>query len=1208
MADELRRPSSVIRFNPLNGQLERPTLLLKTKSGELLGELQYENLNLSFVGKGLNEISFDVHKSVNGKDCPFWERIRDLCTIDFVDFGQFEASVSMNDENETIKSVTCESLETELGQRILYEFHVNDDEAITLTEGKFTPTVLYNEKDTEHSLLHRALKEKAPHWSVGDVSLLFNINGRVYNRESIQRTFTIDGTAIYDLFENEVSQECCCVFTYDTYDRKVNCYNLEECVYDGRTMDVLDNFYSIDGVEFYEIVYNEDGSRNDRQLTDTEISEKHLKYLNGIGEDTSIFVSKNKLSRSFTIDSDKGSIKNCFRVTGGDDIITNRVAAANLSGNNYIYIFGNFQYEDMSDELVEKIKSYMKDLEDKEKEFTADGGVYILDETCTYKDGVCYDENNFVLPTAETDGTNVFVLDPLAYYKDGNAYDKDDNVLLTNQYIYKDTTGLYTKYCQLLDRIAYVEHSKFPNTEHETNATKEKQIILDYFSSNNVVSKTRWSVDSYAHVVGNIEDMISVVCDNRYKIKMLSGEDYPDSCTYVKVDNNNANGVWKGYIRITREVDELDTEEFELTVNIRLAYDEGDLELCRQKIEIAIASMDIVNLDFSSFETLGKGTIVTEEGVKEVDIYTDLADLLRKYNYTSVSSFVECFSSCRDTLDDLYSNLGIEESGIPESDAMLISRKRYTIRYNTANVVAQEINTKLANLKAELESIDKQIKEFRASLDMQTYFGTDLWEEFQCYIREDEYNNGNYISDGLSDSEIMLKCKELLDVAREELSKACNIQYQISGDLNNIFAITDLKKLHDKFAIFNYVRSQVDDKIYKLRLMQIDFSDSSPESLSVTFSEQIERVDGKTSDIKGILESAQSISTSYSSTVKQSKQGATALNTFSTMQEEGFNSSLYTVKNNRTTTSFDDTGIHCKSVLDSGIFSDCMLNVNSNGVYMTNNGWESVDAAIGKFKFNDQWVYGVNAKLIMGDLIVGDELNITGNITVGKDLKIGGVIQSENYNKEEKTGSMLNLEYGTFDFAGGNLTYSDNKLKVNGEIHAKSGTFDGDIVSKATITGGRIEGSELIGSTLIVETEDDTETPITISYKDSEYENKSYIAPYGFCSQYYSTSQGCNYLTTYGADNMNITASSTDGSFSQHSIDITANKYICQISMFSGIENETITLDALLGIISANDITTKSGISLSGLSTRLTNEITNLKKWVQDNFAPLTYG
>ena len=67
----------------------------------------------------------------------------------------------------------------------------------------------------------------------------------------------------------------------------------------------------------------------------------------GIGEDTMVLVSKNKLANEFTISSNKDNVKNCFRIEGGDDVITDMVRAVNMNGSNYIYQFADFQYNDM---------------------------------------------------------------------------------------------------------------------------------------------------------------------------------------------------------------------------------------------------------------------------------------------------------------------------------------------------------------------------------------------------------------------------------------------------------------------------------------------------------------------------------------------------------------------------------------------------------------------------------------------------------------------------------------------------------------------------------------------------------------------------------------------------------------------------------------------------------------------------------------------
>lgn len=1096
----MSNPSTVIRFDKISGKLERPTLLLKTRTGSTIGEIQYTNLQISFVGKGLDEISFDVHKTVNGKEWEHWDKLIDLCIIDYKNYGQFEADVSINDENESIKTVCCKSLETELGQQIIREGHYNDEQDVLYSEA-YSPTVLYNEKDTKHSLLHRIIKDKAPHWSIGEVSKCFNINGKVYNPDKLQRTFTVDGISIYDFLNGDVSEEFSCIFTFDTYNRAINCYNLEECVFDTRTCKVIDGYYCINGI-FYDPDHEE--------VTEDNELFGHLGHCDGIGEDTSIFLTKAKLSQSFNIDSNKDAIKNCFYVTGGDDVITNYIGAANVTGSNYIYLFSNFQYEDMGTELAKKIRNYSNLVQEQNEAFTALGGVYILDNSCSYlpKTDTCVDGNGTILVDAIHDGTRVYVLDPLAYYENDTAYDRDGAVLKTDDFIYKDSAGLFTKYCHLTDRIYYLEHSKFPDTSiTDTTAVDELNALKAYFAANSVMIKTWCKSEAFAHVTGNIKSLLKVVCDSRYTVEILSDSAHPLSCSTV--NDSNTTGTWSGYIRLTSETDGTDTvtSEQPVSITIQLAMSTAEnVEYCKQKMDIAIAAMDISELDFSKLDD------------------TELEDLLRKYNVTSLKSFYEGFDSCLATLTDLYNKSDLEENDVNADDSSKIIRSDYIRRYEIAKVVYDEYLSDLNLLKSERERLDQEIAEFREQFDIQTYLGEDLYKQFRCYVREDEYNNSNYVSDGLNDSEILEKCKELITVANRELSTACSIQKVINGSLNNIFALKELEQLHSKFALFNYVRVKTDDRIYKLRLMDIRFSDESPESISVTFSDQIISADGRTDDIKSILEQSQSIATSYSSTVKQSQQGVQALNTFDLMQKEGLDSSLYLVKNSNTEeVTIDKNGINCKSMLDDGIYSANQCRMNANGLYLTLNAWSTVSTALGRFKYNGQWVYGLNAGVILGELVVTREMHVrnssssvlldengiaieggylhisNGNYSVEIDPTHAGSNTNKNYifsiNHGTSTimgvtnngdgyfsgeihatsGSFTgSIESGSTITCGNNFFVDDNGVlkcsnaDITGKITATSGSFSGNITSTATISGGTISGGTISGGSISI--------------------------------------------------------------------------------------------------------------------------------------------
>lgn len=1021
--NSMGKPYQVIRFNKLTGQLEKPTILLKTRGGNTIGELQYTNLNFSFVGKGLDNLSFDVHKVVNGKECKYWDKLIDLCIIDYVGYGQFECNVTINDEDETIKSCVCESLETELGQHTIRDMHINDEDAITYgrkvgntnvdfdtgeTSGKFIPTVLYDKNDQQHSLLDRVLAEKTPHWTVGYVSPQFAVNGYVYDADQIERTFTLSGTTPYDFFDSEVSQEFGCVFTYDTYNRKVNCYNLDACVYDKSTNEIKEGYYYIDGIYYDE---------NDNQIID----DSNLGYCSGIGQDTTIFMSKSKLANSFSIDSDAGSVKNCFYVSGGDDEITNIVGAANVTGDNYIYMFGNFQYEDMSDELVNKIKSYATLLSEKEEEFNKVGGVYVYDSDGKYEYNTekqrIEDKNGRIIVNSKYVNGRIYVLDTLAYFENGVAYNKDRKVLSSSDYIY-DKPGLYTEYTSLVDRINYWEHTRFPDvTPSDTTAEDEKEKIIEYFSARKVYIKNGCTSTSFAHVTSAIESLIGIACDSRYTITIYKDKDHTLTCS--DIDDEHNIGVWNGVVNIKRTTDETDYTEFNLSVNVELTYDiDNSIGLCKQNMEIAIARMDIVELDFTKLSK------------------DELEKLLRQYNLNSLKSFRDGFDSCRATLNDLLANMELEEAEVVrfEDDAMLLSLDRYNERYDVANSLYIELEEYIDELSSQKEVLEDKIDSFRADLDMRTIFGEELWKEFRSYVREDEYNNPNYISDGLSNCEILEKAKELLDVAKKELSKACVIQKTISGDINNIFSLEEKELLHDKFALFNYVRVRADDNIYKLRLMEISFSEDSPEKLNVTFSEQIEDVSGKKSDVQKILEQSQSIATTYSSTTKQAKQGASAMSNFNTLKQEGLDSSLYLIKNSNTEeVTFGNTGLSCKSMLDQGIYSPYEVRVTHNGIYMSEDNFNSVNTALGRFKYNDEWVYGVNTSVLFGDLIMGEKMIISNkngsvNITGDGITLDGGAI---TWIKKLPSSSVEGLDDTVKDFVD---AIGDLQSQIDGEI------------------------------------------------------------------------------------------------------------------------------------------------------------------------------
>ena len=171
----------------------------------------------------------------------------------------------------------------------------------------------------------------------------------------------------------------------------------------------------------------------------------------------------------------------------------------------------------------------------------------------------------------------------------------------------------------------------------------------------------------------------------------------------------------------------------------------------------------------------------------------------------------------------------------------------------------------------------------------------NYYNEFCTFVREDVYENSNYISDGLDNSKLMQNAQTLIEVATKELVKSGTMQTIYTANLNNLFENPVFEPFYEHFDLFNWIHAEIDDEILGLRIIGITFDFSSPEQIEVEFSEEIKNADG-TNRLQSILKNAKSMATSYSSTKKKKKNGKEASLEFTKLKNEGLNSALMNVK------------------------------------------------------------------------------------------------------------------------------------------------------------------------------------------------------------------------------------------------------------------------------------------------------------------------
>lgn len=274
---------------------ERPLVYLAKPDKTYIGVIKTQNLVTPLVFNGISEASFKINKYENNKLVNYYDDVELLKLIELPNIGWFQiTNVTTNgDGYNELKEVKALSLENELTSKLLTSFGsmgVESDE-----NGGLDRYYLFNSNDEAHSIFH-IIFEQAPTWSAGFVDESLLVETRAFNNDSVD---------VYSFLTNDVSKAFECIFIFDTFNKTISAYKLEN-----------------------------------------------------YGEHTSIYLTYRNLIKSNVIESDSSNIKTVMYVAGGDDNGTPlTISDVNLSGTNMIYDFSYYKPW-MSQALQNKLNEY----------------------------------------------------------------------------------------------------------------------------------------------------------------------------------------------------------------------------------------------------------------------------------------------------------------------------------------------------------------------------------------------------------------------------------------------------------------------------------------------------------------------------------------------------------------------------------------------------------------------------------------------------------------------------------------------------------------------------------------------------------------------------------------------------------------------------------------------------------------------------------
>ena len=773
------------------------------------------------------------------------------------------------------------------------------------------------------------------------------------------------------------------------------------------------------------------------------------------GKRTNVFFSTDNVIEDISIEYNIDEYKNCYKLKSGDDLFDATIRNINPNGTDYIYNITQLMQEDMSEELAIKLNEY----NDKYSNIIDNYSPALNEELKTSYNNLVSKYNSSLYANYQYD-------------------DEVNRVLTNNSFLGLDDISSYDSFANVyydaIDFCSYLESKLMPSVEIETTYSYEEIKKITSSSLSPISLSSVSSSTSKSTVESAIKNYVKILISGNYKVEAAT-----ESFTYKGVkDDGTEYGTWTGAISITKYGNEEDSSTTSsLTVEINDDYQ----NFLEQKIDKALVGDDNENEIGSVYNVLN------------IEYDDDFISALKLYGKSRLKSFKDSYQAGLDVLIEL--GQGAKDSEfygvlyVPYQKRCSLIAKELSLRTKEINLIEKVIDC--------LEETKSALKD---ELNIESFLGKDLWLEFCSYRREATYENENYISDGLDNAELIKNAKHFFDLAKNDLYKSGKVGISISGNLITFMSIKEFLPLLEDFDTGIWVKVKVHDNIYTVRLsnFEIDFSDKNNSSVIFTDVAQA----GK-SPTQQLIDSMKSISVDLPSLKKQVDNGKDATNFINTWRKDGLDLTNQEILSNakQPTVVYDRNGILVTSIDDiTEQTSPEQIKIVNSTIAFTDDNWESVKTALGKFIYVDpetqeqKVAFGINGEVLIGHIILGESL---------------GIYSGDNSLKFDENGLVINAtpdENGVYkriidiQVDGESLFYVDE----NGDIVFKP--LNSLRSEMSSVAQEAINGITIGGRNLIIRSD---ETKVILNEDGTESENDYYVT-----SDYISLVPNSDYMFT----------------------------------------------------------------------------------------------
>lgn len=873
---------------------------------------------------------------------------------------------------------------------IYTEVQIVDDNAFTSYDEelyvKAYPNIrFYWPSNPDLSLLH-IIFSHIPEWKIG------HVDRELWYQE---RTFSEERVSVYDFLYNTAAETFKYVMEWDSINGDVNFYMTEE-----------------DGVT----------------------SENNVQTL----WETDVYISQENLAESIDISYSTDDIRTKLKVTGGDGI---DIRDVNL-GQNYItnlsfyndpmwlghdlyikynkYIDESNGYTDTYTELMSAWAAAYNEYNELMNHVPVNVDVIRTGDAfetlyCTYRPVDDTDDAIIAARDSLVNKLKLFKVNDDVYQGKNSHGNKTDNILLTLENANSDSATIRVFYD---NTVSDTDANKFMVSRTIVNATSGAISIEDY-------SLLRWVEErltaSYMSLDGftikAIGTLGAYLCSVKDETKEENVKDYG-----IKLLQEKQAVYTK--IFITQTEGYMSQEEYQC-----LASDEqpvGEIAKGTRWLDTDSADASIYVYDGnkwvaydakenkSDFENYAR---FIENYKKLQVIQTVLAEKEKQATYLRYGFAVEnrrnVFAQDANSSSDYVNAPNINET----TDVNFINLAKAAIDYFTVekpsdSLIFTKYSAKFGIVKFKLKSDDNieyavyvsagtpyisyahsqgvclaQMNCLSEWSAMDGYFTEGELVRLSPFMREDEYNDSNFVLTGYESEEEQIFVKQsLLEEAKKELKKISQPKLSFSITMANIMAIPEFACLKEQFKLGNFVRVKIrDGYVKRARLLEVHINFEDFSDFSCQFGDLVTTKDeiSKTADL--LQQAVQAGKTVASSSSKWQK-GADKATALDKAIAEGLKDAALAVSaSSGQSVVWNERGIVGRKLVDGteDVYEDEQFMLTNNKLVFTGDNWATSKGVFGTFTINGESRWGVMTDYMVGGYIEGSEIK-------GGKLEIGG--------------------------------------------------------------------------------------------------------------------------------------------------------------------------------------------------------------------------